>query len=73
MCESDGSFRPRSPTHPIHGFRHADWRVPVIKKQSQLAAVDQPKIDAREPGSLEATFVEHGVPAITLEISNAKV
>ncbi|EPQ32260.1 uncharacterized protein PFL1_00457 [Pseudozyma flocculosa PF-1] len=56
---------------PMWGY--ADWRVPEIKKLSELAAVDLLKVDPGEPGSLETTFVEHGVPAITLEISNAKV
>lgn len=30
-------------------------------------------VDPGEPGSLETTFVEFGIPAITLEIARAKV
>jgi len=52
---------------------YADWAVPEAKRLSELIGADTLKVDPGEPGSLETTFVEFGIPAITLEIARAKV
>ena len=52
---------------------YADWAVPEAKRLSELIGADTLKVDPGEPGSLETTFVEYGIPAITLEIARAKV
>lgn len=52
---------------------YADWAVPEAKRLSELIGADTLKVDPGEPGSLETTFVEAGIPAITLEIARAKV
>ncbi|OQO06551.1 hypothetical protein B0A48_08334 [Cryoendolithus antarcticus] len=52
---------------------YADYCLPGVGRLAELAQPDVIKIDPGEPGSVEATFVDNGVPAITLEIGPAKI
>jgi predicted deacylase len=54
-------------------WAYADYAAPYVRRLAELAAPDVIKIDPGEPGSVETTFVQHAVPAITLEIGPAKV
>lgn len=49
-------------------FIYADYRNPEIKTLAELFPADQIKQDEGESGSMETTFVENGIPAITAEI-----
>lgn len=49
-------------------FIYADYRNPEIKTIAELFPADQIKKDPGEPGSIETTFVENGIPAITVEL-----
>lgn len=51
---------------------YADVRVPYVERMAQLLEPDVLKIDAGEPGSIETTFVEHGIPAVTVELGSAR-
>lgn len=51
---------------------YADVRAPYVQRMAELAQPDVLKIDGGEPGSVETTFVEYGIPAITLELGAAK-
>lgn len=53
-------------------WAYADYALEGIQNLAELAQPDAIKIDPGEPGSIETTFVEYGVPAITLEIGPAK-
>lgn len=53
-------------------WAYADFRLDGVQRLAELAEVDVIKIDPGEPGSIETTWVEYGVPAITLEIGPAK-
>lgn len=53
-------------------FVFADYRNPEIKTMAELIPADQIKIDEGEKGTVETTFVEHGIPAITIEIGAAR-
>lgn len=64
-CLSTGSDGPL--------WAYADFEAPGVRRLAELAQPDIIKIDPGEPGSVETTFVEYGVPAITLEIGPAKV
>ena len=46
--------------------------MPYVSRLAELAQPDVIKIDPGEPGSVETTWVDYGVPAITLEIGPAK-
>ncbi|KAK4501572.1 hypothetical protein PRZ48_007381 [Zasmidium cellare] len=52
---------------------YADYRAPGVQRIAELAAPDMIKIDPGEPGSIETTFVDSGIPAITLEIGPANL
>lgn len=47
--------------------------MPGVQRLAELAQPDIIKIDPGEPGSVETTWVDHGIPAITLEVGPAKV
>lgn len=53
-------------------WAYADFAAPGVQRLAELAQPDIIKIDPGEPGSVETTWVDHGVPAITLEIGPAK-
>ncbi|KAK3065202.1 hypothetical protein LTS18_006411 [Coniosporium uncinatum] len=53
-------------------WAYADYRLPYVQRLAELAQPDIIKIDPGEPGSVETTFVDNDVPAITLEIGPAK-
>lgn len=53
-------------------FIYADYSKQNIKELAELFPADQIKADPGEKGSVETTFVEHGIPAITLEIGKPK-
>lgn len=54
-------------------WAYADFALPGVQRLAELAEPDVIKIDPGEPGSVETTWVDYGVPAITLEIGPAKV
>lgn len=49
-------------------WAYADFRLPGVERLAKLAAADAIKINPGEPGPVETTFAEAGVPARTLEI-----
>jgi predicted deacylase len=51
---------------------YADFRLPYVQRLAELAQPDIIKIDPGEPGSIETTWVDNSVPAITLEIGTPK-
>ena len=51
---------------------YADYRMPYISRLAQLMQPDIIKVDPGEPGSIETTWVQHGVPAITFELGPPK-
>ncbi|KAF7510816.1 hypothetical protein GJ744_005916 [Endocarpon pusillum] len=51
---------------------YADFRLPYVQRLAELAQVDILKIDPGEPGSIETTWVDNSIPAITLEIGTPK-
>lgn len=53
-------------------WAYADFAAPGVQRLAELAQPDIIKIDPGEPGSVETTWVDFGVPAITLEIGPAK-
>ncbi|KPI36364.1 uncharacterized protein AB675_7340 [Cyphellophora attinorum] len=53
-------------------WAYADYRAEYVQRLAELAQPDIIKIDPGEPGSVETTFVDYGIPAITLEIGPAK-
>lgn len=53
-------------------YIYADYRNEAIKKMAELIPADQIKMDPGEKGSVETTFVEKGIPAITLEVGKPK-
>lgn len=52
---------------------YSDYRLPYNARLAQLARPDVIKIDPGEPGSIETTFVQNGIPAITLELGPPSV
>lgn len=51
---------------------YADFRLPYVERLAKLLQPTPWKIDPGEPGSIETTFVDYKVPAITVEIGIAK-
>ena len=51
---------------------YADFRLPYVQRLAELAQPDIIKIDPGEPGSIETTWVDNSIPAITLEIGTPK-
>ena len=54
-------------------WAYADYRLDGVGRLAELAEPDIIKIDPGEPGSIETTWVDNGIPAITLEIGPAKI
>lgn len=52
---------------------YADFRLPYVERLAKLLQPDTLKIDIGEPGSIETTFVDNQIPAITVEMGQAKV
>lgn len=53
-------------------WAYADFAFEGVQRLAELAQPDIIKIDPGEPGSVETTWVDFGVPAITLEVGPAK-
>ncbi|ORY13844.1 hypothetical protein BCR34DRAFT_647869 [Clohesyomyces aquaticus] len=51
---------------------YADFRLPYVERLAKLLQPDTLKIDVGEPGSIETTFVDNKIPAITVEMGLAK-
>ncbi len=58
-------------TFPL--FIYADFRNNTAREMSQLIGADQLKIDKGILGSLETTYIEQNIPAITLEVGSPNV
>ena len=54
-------------------FIYADYRIPAVKNMAELIPADQIKIDQGEPGSVETTFDQNKIPAITLEVGQGRI
>jgi hypothetical protein len=54
-------------------FIFADFRNPEIKQMAELFPIEQIKNDPGLKGTLETTFVEAGIPSLTVEIGPARV
>ncbi len=54
-------------------FIYADLDKPQIRQMAQLFPVEQIKNDPGEKGSLETTFVEAGIPALTVELGSPRI
>jgi len=54
-------------------FIFADFRKPEIRQLAELFPVEQIKNDAGESGSLEMSFVEAGIPVMTIEIGGPRI
>ncbi|WON75595.1 succinylglutamate desuccinylase/aspartoacylase family protein [Serratia sp. UGAL515B_01] len=54
-------------------FIYADYSNAQVKQMAELFPADQIKADPGEKGSVETTFVENKIPAITLEIGQPKL
>lgn len=57
--------------HPL--FIYADYRNPEVRTITELFPADQIKKDPGQKGTIETTFIEKGIPAITVEIGQAKL
>lgn len=53
-------------------WAYADFALPGVQRLAELAQPDIIKMDPGEPGSVETTWVDNGIPAITLEVGPAK-
>lgn len=60
----------RGTAYPL--FIYTDARIAKADEIARLIPADQIKLDPGEPGSAETTFDEHKIPAITMEIGEAK-
>ncbi len=54
-------------------FIYADLDKPQIRQMAQLFPVEQIKNDPGEKGSLETTFVEADIPALTVELGSPRI
>jgi predicted deacylase len=54
-------------------FVFADYRNPICQRMAELIPADQIKNDEGEKGTLETTFIEHNIPAITIELGAARI
>ncbi|KAI4701964.1 hypothetical protein J4E89_010483 [Alternaria sp. Ai002NY15] len=52
---------------------YSDFRLPYVERLAKLLQPDTLKIDPGEPGSIETTFVDYGIPSLTVEMGQAKV
>lgn len=53
-------------------FIFADFRNPEIRQMAELFPIEQIKNDPGENGSLEMSFVEAGIPVMTIEIGGPR-
>lgn len=53
-------------------FAYADFRNKDIKKMAELLDADVVKLDNGEPGSVETSFVNIGIPSITFELGSSE-
>ena len=56
--------------HPL--FIYADYRLPEVRTIAELIPADQIKKDPGQKGTIETTFDENKIPAVTVEIGQAK-
>ena len=61
----------RGTVYPL--FIYADYRNAKVREIAELIPADQIKADPGEKGTVETTFVENKIPAITLEIGKPKL
>lgn len=54
-------------------FVFADYRNALAQQMAELIPADQIKNDEGEIGTVETTFIQHGIPAITIELGAARV
>lgn len=54
-------------------FIFADFRNPEIRQMAELFPIEQIKNDPGEGGSLEMSFVEAGIPVMTIEIGGPRI
>ncbi len=54
-------------------FVFADFRNPQVRQMAELIPADQIKDDEGEQGTVETTFIQHDIPAITIELGAARV
>jgi predicted deacylase len=52
---------------------YADYRAPGVQRLAELTQADIIKVDSGEPGSIETSWVQQGVPAITFELGSPKI
>ena len=57
-------------SYPLFVF--ADFRQPQVRRMAELIPADQIKDDSGESGTVETTFIEYGIPALTLEIGSPR-
>ncbi len=61
----------RGTEYPMFVF--ADYRNPQVREMAELLQPDMIKIDKGAKGTVETSFVEAGIPAVTYEIGSPKV
>lgn len=54
-------------------FVFANFRNPVARQMAELIPADQIKNDEGEEGTVETTFIQNGIPAITIELGAARI
>lgn len=54
-------------------FIYADYRANEVQTLAELFPADQIKKDPGEPGSVETTFIEKKIPAITVEVGSPRI
>lgn len=54
-------------------FVFADYRNLLAQQMAELIPADQIKNDEGEIGTVETTFIQHGIPAITIELGAARI
>ena len=54
-------------------FVFADYRNEIAKQMAELIPADQIKDDEGEQGTVETSFIQHNIPAITIELGAARI
>lgn len=54
-------------------FIYADYRNADVKTMAELFPADQIKKDPGQKGTVETTFVEQGIPALTVELGKPRI
>lgn len=54
-------------------FVFADYRNELARQMAELIPADQIKNDEGESGTVETTFIQHGIAAITIELGAARI